>query len=219
MTYEGFRYLFIIAAIVAAVMLIVTVLLFFLFKIPSVIGDLSGATARKAIKEIREQNEKTGDKGYSPSAYNVQRGKVTDKISGSGRINRNASSGFGGINTSKISTQSLIEQAQASETTVLENTQGDSTTVLNPQSNETTVLNQQSNETTVLNQQSNETTVLSPQSNETTVLSPQDTSVETVQLSQCQVSDKPDNSPAVTQDTLFAIEYDITFINTNEFIG
>lgn len=209
MTYEGFRYLFIIAAIVAAVMLIVTVLLFFLFKIPSVIGDLSGATARKAIKEIREQNEKTGDKGYSPSAYNVQRGKVTDKISGSGRINRNASSGFGGINTSKISTQSLIEQAQASETTVLENMQGDSTTVLNPQSNETTVLNQQSNETTVL----------SPQSNETTVLSPQDTSVETVQLSQCQVSDKPDNSPAVTQDTLFAIEYDITFINTNEFIG
>lgn len=209
MTYEGFRYLFIIAAIVAAVMLIVTVLLFFLFKIPSVIGDLSGATARKAIKEIREQNEKTGDKGYSPSAYNVQRGKVTDKISGSGRINRNASSGFGGINTSKISTQSLIEQAQASETTVLENTQGDSTTVLNPQSNETTVLNQQSNETTVL----------SPQSNETTVLSPHDTSVETVQLSQCQVSDKPDNSPAVTQDTLFAIEYDITFINTNEFIG
>ena len=209
MTYEGFRYLFIIAAIVAAVMLIVTVLLYFLFKIPSVIGDLSGATARKAIKEIREQNEKTGDKGYSPSAYNVQRGKVTDKISGSGRINRNASSGFGGINTSKISTQSLIEQAQASETTVLENMQGDSTTVLNPQSNETTVLNQQSNETTVL----------SPQSNETTVLSPQDTSVETVQLSQCQVSDKPDNSPAVTQDTLFAIEYDITFINTNEFIG
>lgn len=209
MTYEGFRYLFIIAAIVAAVMLIVTVLLFFLFKIPSVIGDLSGATARKAIKEIREQNEKTGDKGYSPSAYNVQRGKVTDKISGSGRINRNASSGFGGINTSKISTQSLIEQAQASETTVLENMQGDSTTVLNPQSNETTVLNQQSNETTVL----------SPQSSETTVLSPQDTSVETVQLSQCQVSDKPDNSPAVTQDTLFAIEYDITFINTNEFIG
>lgn len=209
MTYEGFRYLFIIAAIVAAVMLIVTVLLFFLFKIPSVIGDLSGATARKAIKEIREQNEKTGDKGYSPSAYNVQRGKVTDKISDSGRVNRRATSGFGGINTSKISTQSLIEQAQASETTVLENMQGDSTTVLNPQSNETTVLNQQSNETTVL----------SPQSNETTVLSPQDTSVETVQLSQCQVSDKPDNSPAVTQDTLFAIEYDITFINTNEFIG
>lgn len=209
MTYEGFRYLFIIAAIVAAVMLIVTVLLFFLFKIPSVIGDLSGATARKAIKEIREQNEKTGDKGYSPSAYNVQRGKVTDKISDSGRVNRRTTSGFGGINTSKISTQSLIEQAQASETTVLENMQGDSTTVLNPQSNETTVLNQQSNETTVL----------SPQSNETTVLSPQDTSVETVQLSQCQVSDKPDNSPAVTQDTLFAIEYDITFINTNEFIG
>lgn len=209
MTYEGFRYLFIIAAIVAAVMLIVTVLLFFLFKIPSVIGDLSGATARKAIKEIREQNEKTGDKGYSPSAYNVQRGKVTDKISDSGRVNRRTTSGFGGINTSKISTQSLIEQAQASETTVLENMQGDSTTVLNPQSNETTVLNQQSNETTVL----------SPQSNETTVLSPQDTSVETVQLSQCQVSDKPDNSPAVTQDTLFAIEYDITFIHTNEFIG
>lgn len=219
MTYEGYRYLFIIAAIVAAVMLIVTVLLFILFKIPSVIGDLSGATARKAIKEIREQNEKTGDKGYAPSGYNVQRGKLTDKISSSGKINRHTTSGFGGVNTSKISTQVLMEQAQASETTVLENMQGDGTTVLNQQSNETTVLNQQSNETTVLNQQANETTVLNPQSNETTVLSPQDASVETVQLSQCQVSDKPDNSPVATYDTLFAIEYDITLIHTNEFIG
>ena len=54
MTYEGYRTLFIVAAVISAVMLVITVLLFIFLKIPYVIGDLSGTTARKAIKQIEK---------------------------------------------------------------------------------------------------------------------------------------------------------------------
>ena len=88
MTYEMYRYVFLGGAIAAGVMLAVSILLFFLLKIPKVIGDLSGRTARRAIDDIRRQNEESGDKTYKSSAVNLQRGKVTDKITKSGRLLR-----------------------------------------------------------------------------------------------------------------------------------
>lgn len=125
MTYEEYRYVFIGAAILCIVMLIVSVILFIVLRIPKVIGDLSGATARKAINYIREQNEKTGEKAYKSSAVNIERGRLTDKISQSGRlIKRGNSSGLGML-TEKISTQPLSD-----ETTVLDNGISDETTVL-----------------------------------------------------------------------------------------
>lgn len=197
MTYEGYRTLFIVAAVISAVMLVITVLLFIFLKIPYVIGDLSGTTARKAIKQIREQNEKSGDKGYKASGYNVQRGKLTDKISKSGNIAKNPTHDFSGMNTSKISTAVLMKEANDSQTTVLQQ-----------QSNETTVLEQsQDNETTVLNQQNDETTVL----NNSLVL-------DTVQLSQTSTALYSSAQPVINNDTKFSIEYDITFIHTNEIV-
>ncbi len=50
----------IVSFIAAAVCLVVTVILFFWFQIPSVIGDLSGRTARKSILQNRKNNEKNG---------------------------------------------------------------------------------------------------------------------------------------------------------------
>ena len=44
----------IVSFIAAAVCLVVTVILFFWFQIPSVIGDLSGRTARKSILQNRK---------------------------------------------------------------------------------------------------------------------------------------------------------------------
>ncbi len=44
----------------AAVSLVVTVILFFWFQIPSVIGDLTGRTARRSIVQTRKNNEKNG---------------------------------------------------------------------------------------------------------------------------------------------------------------
>ena len=78
MTYEIYRYIFLGGAILAGIMFAVSVLVFFLLKIPTVIGDLTGANARKAIENIRNQNESTGDKTYRSSQVNRERGKLTN---------------------------------------------------------------------------------------------------------------------------------------------
>ena len=56
MTYEMYRMIFQIAGGLSIGLLVVSVILFFVLKIPRVIGDLSGRTARKAIEDIRKQN-------------------------------------------------------------------------------------------------------------------------------------------------------------------
>lgn len=51
-----------IAFVLAIVMLIVAIALFVGFRIPRVIGDLSGRTARKTIAGMRKKNEKMGER-------------------------------------------------------------------------------------------------------------------------------------------------------------
>lgn len=166
MTYDTYRYIFIGAAILCGIMFVVSILLFVLMRIPKVISDLSGATARKAIKAIREQNEASGDKGYKVSAFNEARGKLTDKISPSGNVIQQQQMQMGGVGTTKIGTQQLVDEA-VNQTTVLDAVGAGETSVLS--------------ETMSLN--------------ETTVLS---------------------EAPVAP---VFAIEYEITFIHTNEIIA
>ncbi|MGM9603383.1 MAG: hypothetical protein ACI3W5_17580 [Faecousia sp.] len=73
--------------IIAGISLVIAVFFWFAFKIPSVIGDLSGRTARKSIARMRASNEKAGGQGYKPSATNARRGKLTDTIQHSGKMN------------------------------------------------------------------------------------------------------------------------------------
>ncbi len=126
MTYEIYRYIFLGGAILAAIMLVVSVIVFFLLKIPTVIGDLTGANARKAIENIRNQNESTGDKTYRSSKVNRERGKLTEKISPSGKIrNDSGYSSNGAMQTEKIGISQPEKEkirnksTSASETTVL----------------------------------------------------------------------------------------------------
>ncbi len=142
MTYEIYRYIFIGGAILSGVALLVSILIFVLLNIPKVISDLSGATARKAIKNIREQNEATGDKSYKVSAFNEARGKLTDKISPSGNvIQQHYAQMRLGIDTTKIETQELEFDEAANQTSVLENY--NETTILDqPTAGETSVLNE-----------------------------------------------------------------------------
>lgn len=190
MTYEVYRYIFIGAAILSGLMLAAAVVLFFVLKIPNVIGDLTGANARKAIADIRNQNEATGTKTYKPSAVNRERGRVTDKMTPSGRLLRYPSAGMGGGHeTTKISTAKLSQEAMeaANETTLLG--AAEETTVLNA-AQETTVL--YTEETTVLQQSGGETTVL-----------------DAVAAPSVSV---PENG------NFFEIEYEITCIHTREVI-
>ena len=69
-----------IGYIAAGVFLAAAVVLFFVFKIPTVIGDLSGRTARKSIAKQRAANESSGSKSFRPSEGNVARGKITESM-------------------------------------------------------------------------------------------------------------------------------------------
>ena len=136
MTYDIYRYIFIGAAIMCGIMLLVTLLLFIMLKIPSVIGDLSGRTAKKAIHDIRQQN-------MSANTDKIQESKLTDKITASGRLIKR-SGRRDGTYTEMISTEKLIEENKLSN-------------------NETSVLST-ARETEVLSN-NNETTVLTPDMN------------------------------------------------------
>ena len=176
MTYDVYRYIFIGAAILCGIMFVVSVLVFIFLKIPKVISDLTGATARKAIKNIREQNEASGDKAYKVSAFNEARGKLTDKISPSGNVVHQYQAQMRGIDTTKIDTQELRVDEAANQTSVLD------------QYNETSLLsNDGVGETSVL-------TAPEQTYGETSVLSP------------------------VVADVTFCVEFEITYIHTNEVI-
>lgn len=167
MTYEMYRYVFFGALIACGLFFLIAVALFFVLSIPTVISDLTGRTARKAIEDIRKQNEQSGDKTYRSSAVNRERGKLTDKISQSGRLVPRGGTPFGtGFITEKISTQQLDT---AGETDVLSATEDFSSAA---------------GETDVLNATMGQTDVLAP--------------AESVQG--------------------FTVEFEITFIHTNEVI-
>lgn len=69
-----------VSFIIAGVCLVLAVFFWFNFRIPKVIGDLTGRTARKSIAKMRASNEESGNKSFRPSATNVNRGKLTDTM-------------------------------------------------------------------------------------------------------------------------------------------
>ena len=54
--------------IVAGVSLFVSILLFFIFKIPSVISDLTGRTAKKSVEKMRSKNIKKSSGSYASAS-------------------------------------------------------------------------------------------------------------------------------------------------------
>lgn len=66
--------------VVAGLSFILTVFFGVYFRIPKIISDLSGRTARKSIAKMREINETSGKKSYHSSAVNAKRGKLTDAM-------------------------------------------------------------------------------------------------------------------------------------------
>ena len=119
MTYEAYHTIFLWSGVLAIIFAVLSVVLFIVLKIPKVIGDLSGATARKAIADIRDQNIRTGDKRHKTSAVNLERGRITDRITESGNIQRVGENVNTGIMTQKIDTPASVEMQKNSETTIL----------------------------------------------------------------------------------------------------
>lgn len=115
MNVESLQMLSLAAYVAALVLLVLAVVLFFLLDIPKLYGDVSGRTARKAIEAIRKQNEATGNKAYKPSAVNAERGKLTDQITKSGKLQPRTAGLPVSVGTEKLETADLISQAGATE--------------------------------------------------------------------------------------------------------
>lgn len=71
MTYETYHTVFLSAGILAIIFAVCSVLLFVLLKIPKVVGDLSGRTARKGIADIQRVG-KTVNTGVMTQKINTQ---------------------------------------------------------------------------------------------------------------------------------------------------
>lgn len=112
MTVETLQMLSTVAYVLAGIFLLAAIAIFFLLDIRSVIGDVTGATARKAIRDIRAQNEASGNKAYKPSPVNAARGKLTAKISPSGRLEPQMAGMGGSPGTEKLSTMELTAAAR-----------------------------------------------------------------------------------------------------------
>lgn len=90
--YEKFQTASIVFFAVAGVLFVFAIVLFFVLDIPYVVGDLSGKIAQKQIAELRDQNAGSRKKRFSPSPVNMDRGKLTQKVTrGFGKTGNNNS--------------------------------------------------------------------------------------------------------------------------------
>ena len=204
-----FEIVSLICFIISGLFFVLSVVLFFVLDMVKVIGDLTGHTAKREIENIRSQNQKTGNKAYKPSVVNSKRGKLTDRISPSGRILENRATAIGGsVGTEKIASQKLYSGYE--ETTLLENGQEENseTTLLsqdNGYTSEASVMGSEANETSLLNPGAGETTVLNGQ-DQTTVID-SDSSADGAKLSDIDI---------ITVD--ISLLQEIKLINTQEII-
>lgn len=111
--------LYIGCGIFAIAMLVVAIVLFFVFRIPSVFLDLTGISAKRAIREIENSAE---NEGVQESSKRVKRKKEKKIMTPTGRINYKeddlkASSQALSDNTLQ---RSYTEKLKANETLVLE---------------------------------------------------------------------------------------------------
>lgn len=114
----------IISFAVAGLCLVLAVFFWFFFKIPSVIGDLSGRTARKSIAKMRAANEKTGVKSYKESKTNAERGKLTGTMPDSGKLNKKNSTPINGQPETGLLSDNKAEGLESEATGVLDEETG-----------------------------------------------------------------------------------------------
>ena len=179
----------------SGIALIAAVIMFIQLNIPAIIGDLTGRTVAREIKAMRDTNASSGDKRFRPSAVNLERGTLTEKVAGktannmalahaSKRLDKTSGNLSEKDSKRKSGTVGLSDAVQSNSGRV----GSEPTDMLNNDSNATEVLSTESTEvlsdnaTEVLSDSATEvldtnaTEVLSDGtevlSNETTVLSP-----------------------------------------------
>lgn len=111
---ETLSTLSVISFAIAGICLALALFFWFLFKIPTVIGDLSGRIARKSVAKMRAINEKNGVKSYKTSKTNLARGKLTSDMPSKGDLNNQEQRPETGLLK-----ENLLEQSHSEETGML----------------------------------------------------------------------------------------------------
>lgn len=200
MSYDIYRLIFIGAAIACGVMFLVSVILFIVFKIPNIIGNLTGHSAKKAIEDIKkQQNESYVINGEANESHLNGKKKITEKIS-TARLDRAEETTVLGNGNSRVEETTILGDgnSRVDETTILGNG--------NSRVNETTILgdgNSNVEETIMLGYNGTEETTLlgNGRVDETAVLGNGITEFSTV----------PGNA-------MFIVTEEIRFIHTEEWI-
>lgn len=179
--YEIFSLISVICTVLCVLFVILSVVLFFVFKIPEVIGFLSGSTARKSVELLEKVTTASG-----PLSRKLGRsGRMERKKAESAKLAANTGAAAGYVPTANsvatnhvpVANQFSEQQANmpdgADATGVLG---GQGTTIL--QENGTTLLSNQQ----VLSQQAGATSVLSSEAGATALLSEADPLIMTPQM-------------------------------------
>ena len=144
----------IICFVASGVCLVAAIIIFIVFRIPSVIGDLSGRTARKSVAKYRTSKERAGAGLYKTDTVEadgehfringsqVESGRYTDSVGPKAETADKVSGpdpeeGTTQLERGEENTKSLYDGEEATRPL---NTGGDGTMPLND-SNETTPLN------------------------------------------------------------------------------
>lgn len=213
MTYDTYNLIFIVSAILAGVMLVVTVILFFVLKIPRVIGDLSGSTERKAVRDIQNQTSSSGKKAQKPGTDKLDRSGATAKISSSGQAPERPSANAAGTTTEELG------QKAGAAGTYAPNALAPETTALYGAAQETTALYGAAEETTALPDAAQETTALYGAAQETTALPASAYNMIPTPISGNAPFPAAAPAAAAQQPSQgFVIEYELTYIHSNEQI-
>ena len=121
MSYDIYRLIFIGAAIACGVMFLVSVILFIVFKIPNIIGNLTGHSAKKAIEDIKkQQNESYVINGEANESHLNGKKKITEKIS-TARLDRAEETTVLGNGNSRVDETTILGNGnnRVNETTIL----------------------------------------------------------------------------------------------------
>jgi len=70
-----------IAFVLSAIFLVISIVLWFYYKIPMIVGYLTGSTAKKSMESVRENNAQAGQKALKVNMTTNKSRRLTEKIS------------------------------------------------------------------------------------------------------------------------------------------
>ena len=125
-----------VSFIIAGGCLVLAVFFWFRFRIPKVIGDLSGRTARKSIAKMRASNEESGNKSFRPSVTNINRRNLTYTMPDSDKLKSQETDPLSDESETGVLAENKASSRSVNQTVELDNNEtellvdGDATTLL-----------------------------------------------------------------------------------------